>query len=421
MEKENSDYAYRWVILSLSSLLIIFVFMAQILWSVGLKSENVETGDIQDSFGGIAYSIAMLGFSIPVLTQGIGNFFQGIFINKFGFKKTFVIFFPFFLIPQFVIPFLPNLIGNPGIAWKICLMLRGIQGLGIIFGVLSPLVGCWFTLQERGLAQGIFMTAVGINSGIGAVLAWALSSVGLEWQGTFIILGILALFAGVLWLVLVKEPPLYIQEKKAVELSGATKKNIFFSPATWMVVWLVSMNCWVIFGIVGNAAPYLETIGYTGGKSVLGLVFLSLATVIATPMGGKLSDSLILKIGTVRARTFSLMVGFLLAAVFAILFPYLAPFSFPLALFSVFMASFGGPWTSGTVWSLPADFGADQAGKISGIALIVGQAVGFCSSQVVSVISGMDITNSWGLAFVVLGVVAAMGVIPAFLLRKYAL
>jgi MFS family permease len=415
----NQINSYRWIILAISSLLIMFLFMVQIAWSIELGAPEIEAGDIQDAFGGIKFETAMLGFSLVVLTQGIGNFFQGSLVHKLGFRKTFLIFLPFLLVPQFLIPYLPQLISNLSLAWYACLALRAIQGFGLVFAVLSPLVGCWFPLRERGLAQGIFMTAVSLNTGIGALIVGMLTNLGYGWEQIFILLGVLILVFSVGWICLIKEPPIKEQVKRAVKIGEGmegVKKSIYLLPSTWTVVLILSMNCWVIFGAVANAAPYLEDIGYVEPfKKALALLFLSLAGVIATPLGGKVSDLLISKVGLINARSRSLLIGFSLATGFTILYPWLAPLGFSLALLSTFLVGFGGPWTSGTGWALPADLDPEQAGKISGIALIIGQAVGFLSIQVVAHFE----SQSWYLAYFILGIVTLFGLLPCLLIRKF--
>jgi MFS family permease len=420
MTNQATASSYRWIILIISSLLIMFLFMIQIAWSIELGAPEVEEGDIQWTFGEVEYEIAMLGFSLVVLTQGIGNFFQGSLVHRIGFRKTFVIFLPFLLIPQFLIPYLPKLISNSALAWSTCLALRAVQGFGLVFAVLSPLVGCWFPSRERGLAQGIFMTAVCLNTGIGALIVGLLTNLGYGWEKIFIFLGILILVFSVGWICLIKEPPLEEQPKRTAKIrerTGKIRQSIYLLPSTWMVVWIISMNCWIIFGAVGNASPYLSAIGYGEPfQKSLALLFLSLAGVIATPLGGKISDLLIGKVGLINARSRSLLIGFSLATGFAILYPWLAPLGFSLALISTFLVGFGGPWTSGSGWALPADLDPEQAGKISGIALIIGQAVGALSSYLVAYFS----KQSWHLAYSILGIVALFGLLPCLLIRKFA-
>ncbi|HIH97888.1 MAG TPA: MFS transporter [Thermoplasmata archaeon] len=422
MNNESKASSYRWIILVVSSLLIMFIFMTQIIWSLELGSPAVEEGDLQDAFGGIEYGSAILGISLVVLTQGIGNFFQGSLVHKLGFRKTFLLFMPLLIIPQFLIPFLPQLMNSLVLAWYACLTLRAIQGLGLVFAVLSPLVGCWFPLRERGLAQGLFMTAVALNTGVGALIVALLSEIGWGWEEKFLTLGVLLVIFSIGWLYLMKEPPMEERVKGAIKIraeSGEAKKKVYSLPSTWLVVWIISMNCWVIFGVVGNVAPYLADIGYAEPfQKSLALLSLSLAGVVATPLGGKLSDLLIGKKGLIGARTRSLIIGFSLATGLAILFPKIAPLGYSLALVSVFFVGFGGPWTSGTAWALPTDLDPRKAGKISGVALIVGQAVGALSIYLVARIASLPVEDPWGLAYLILGGVSVLGILPCILLKK---
>ena len=82
------DDGNKWLILFSSGLLMMFLFMIQMTWSIGIGSTEPEPGDIQSAFGGISSSQAMLGLSIVIFTQGVGNFFQGNLVQKLGFKNS---------------------------------------------------------------------------------------------------------------------------------------------------------------------------------------------------------------------------------------------------------------------------------------------------------------------------------------------
>jgi MFS family permease len=398
---------YKWAILLTSSLLMMFLFMIQITWLMSLV-EEVEAGEnsINDSFGIAKYSVAMLGFTIPVFTQGIGNFFQGNLIHRIGFRKTFLIFVPFLIVPQFIIPYLPDLVATSEMAWAICLALRTIQGFGLTFGVLSPLVGLWFPLKQRGLAQGIFMTFVGLNSGIGAVYASAFD----RWEEAFLVLGAAILVLSVIWLIVVREPP--TSQESSEEKRQKSTRSIYRFGATWMVVWLISINCWVIFGSTGNAPVYLKSIGVE--ETWLPILFFALASVISTPISGMLSDRWIPKMGAIKARSIAIAIGFGIATIFAAIYPKVAIEGLAIAAVATFLLGFGGPWTSSPGWALPADLDPYEAGKISGLALIVGQAAGGISGQVIAATAEF----SWSTAWYVLAIGAAIGIIPCLLLPR---
>ncbi len=405
---------YKWVILLTSGSLMMFFFMVQITWVMNVTQE-VEAGidSINNSFGVSSYPIAMLGFSIPVFTQGAGNFLQGNLVHRIGFRRTFLIFAPLLIVPQFIIPLLPNL-AEGQISWAICLSLRGLQGIGLPFGVLSPLIGLWFPLEERGMAQGVFMTFVGVNSGVGALFAVALG----DWAHTFIFLGCVMLMLSAIWVFLVREPPLLERGVERKETRKGDKVSIYRSGATWLTVWIISINCWVVFGTTGNAAPYLRAQGVDATMIGLTILFFSLASLVAAPLSGVISDKLILRIGAIRARSYSVSLGFGLATVLIVVYPGLVETGIPaLIVAGTFLLGIGGPWSSGPGWALPADLDPHEAGAISGLALIMGQAVGGIAGQTVAI---MGDSFAWPAAWSVLALVAAFGVMPCLLLPKIA-
>jgi MFS family permease len=170
---------------------------------------------------------------------------------------------------------------------------------------------------------------------------------------------------------------------------------------------------------VGNAAPYLSDIGYSKPlQKSLALLLLSLSGVIATPLGGKVSDFLIDKLGLIKARATSLMFGFAFVSILAVAFPWTATLGYSLALIAIFLVGFGGPWTSGIAWALPTDLDAKNAGTLSGIALIVGQSVGSLSSYLVAQIASLSTEYAWEWAYLVLGIGSMVGIVPCYFLKK---
>ncbi|MFB6284438.1 MAG: nitrate/nitrite transporter [Halobacteria archaeon] len=96
-------------------------------------------------------------------------------------------------------------------------VLVGI-GDGLLHPSLIKLPSLWFPKKEHGLAQGINTLGFYVGSAVsGSITAGIALTVLGDWQHIMIVYGILAGIIGVLWLVIVKEPPfvsnIYLDKK----------------------------------------------------------------------------------------------------------------------------------------------------------------------------------------------------------------
>ncbi|MDY6986288.1 MAG: MFS transporter [Candidatus Thermoplasmatota archaeon] len=356
MNENKNATKYRFVVLVMD-MLVYMMFMA-ILISFSISApflkEDFGLSDITLNYGYIAYTAGLV----------VSMWWGGKFFDRHGINKTMILASTFFLLPQFLIPYVPS--------WGAIVFLRFVQGNVLaMFPGLVAMNGLWFPEKEHGLASGIFMGGAPLGTAIGNYLCSVLLPL-LGWKDTFIALGFIALFFVVLWFALVasktaiKERPEKREEKKS---TGAIYKN----PIALLLAFIMLGNCWQIFAMYGVTQSMLFDYGYgLEAVGILGLV-LGLIGVFSTPMGGITSDVMAKRMKMTRARVISMLIGFVIAFIATLLVPFLVQFGYAVALGAMVFMGFGVPWTNGPYWALPAEiFPEEQVGEGAGFAGFVG-------------------------------------------------
>jgi len=142
--------------------------------------------------------------------------------------------------------------------------------------------------------------------------------------------------------------------------------------------------------------------------------------VLSTPLGGIFSDWLAARgVEPIKARAYVMAIpGFLIAGAFTILFPFVAPSGFgPLMLVAV-CACWGVPLTNASIGALPMDMlkDPDIAGKLFGMTILIGLMGAVVAPYLITAVSA---SMGWTAAFVILGVVALVGMFLGFIIPKF--
>lgn len=397
---------YRFVILFSNSLMLTIVYMSLSSWGVAVP-------ELKEVFN-LSSPAIMAGTALLVAGYSVGSYFQGRLISKLGWRKLFGVVMFFFVLASILIPFTSS--------YGLILLLRFIQGWGLIVVITSTIVGGWFPVHERGIANGILLGAVALGVALGGLLTGVLYPYG--WKKIFLILAGLDIVGIIIFYATVRDIPEeevtdVVSEESASE--SATNFNIYTHPAMWLLGLAMFCTFFNGYGMYAVIADYLFSLNFTPGEVGLLVLFNGLIGVISTPAGGYFSDLWVKKSGKViRGRSLGLgIVGFLVGFVGCALVPHLAPLGFSTAVISVLIAGWGSPATNSPILSLPSDiFGAKTAGEAIGLVLLIAGAGGIISPILVAWIAG---TYGWSVGWYLTAAAAGVGLIISMILPKYDL
>lgn len=397
---------YRFVILFSNSLMLTIVYMSLSSWGVAVP-------ELKEVFN-LSSPAIMAGTALLVAGYSVGSYFQGRLISKLGWRKLFGVVMFFFVLASILIPFTSS--------YGLILLLRFIQGWGLIVVITSTIVGGWFPVHERGIANGILLGAVALGVALGGLLTGVLYPYG--WKKIFLILAGLDIVGIIIFYATVRDIPEeevtdVVSEESASE--SATNFNIYTHPAMWLLGLAMFCTFFNGYGMYAVIADYLFSLNFTPGEVGLLVLFNGLIGVISTPAGGYFSDLWVKKSGKViRGRSLGLgIVGFLVGFVGCALVPRLAPLGFSTAVISVLIAGWGSPATNSPILSLPSDiFGAKTAGEAIGLVLLIAGAGGIISPILVAWIAS---TYGWSMGWYLTAAAAGVGLIISMVLPKYDL
>jgi MFS transporter, OFA family, oxalate/formate antiporter len=281
----------------------------------------------------------------------------------------------------------------------------GACGIGLGYSATTPCAIKWFGSSKRGLISGIVVAGVGLAPVYIAPLTnYLIKAYGI--QQTFIILGVFAIVAVVLFSLLLKNPPAgYAPAQAAV----AKKVTISTTEIPWNAMMKTNQFYLLWFMYLLSATAGLMLIGHlpkiastqAGWKAGYYLVVvLSIFNAAGRVLIGSLSD----KIG----RTSTMIIVFLLQAANMFIFTFYN--SIPLLILGAALAglAYGAlftlfPTTTADffgVKNLGVNYGLVFTGW--GIAGIIGPIVG-----------GMvkDATGSYSISYIIAGVLLLIGVV----------
>lgn len=407
MQAQSAPPQYRWVILAVNFLFLTFAYAGLSAWSIAIPqlSKTFSLSATQTQFGA---SALMAGYAI-------GSFFEALLAARIGPKKTGLLASVLLILPQFAIPYVDS--------YGMILLLRFIQGWGIVWFVTVSMTTAWFPLKERGLASGVVGGAIPAGIGLGGIMSAWLLGVADSWQQGFIYFGIMVLIVAIIWAIFAKDAPadLYAVPGQAAKGSATdVQVNPFKLAAGWLVALCLFANAFQLIGFNAVLPNYMYDLNYTAADAGTIILFCGLIGVISTPLGGVFSDWLATRgVAPIKARAYVMAIpGFLVAGLATIAFPYIAPNGYGPMMLIAICACWGVPLTNASIGALPLDMlkNPDVAGKLFGMTILIG-----LMGAVVApfLISGISANFGWNAAFLVLGVVALIGMVLGFIIPKF--
>lgn len=381
----NNNRSKKISVLIGCSLMLTISYMALSSWSVAVPA-------LSKSFR-LSNTMLQIGNGALIAGYAVGSFIEGKMLVKSGWKKTFFFAMALFLLGSLLIPFMTN--------YVMIVILRFLMGFGLIVNLTCALVGGWFPSKERGLATGILVGCIGLGSALGGVVTGALNP-AFGWKKTFLILSAITVVGIVLFMMLVKTPPDKLEDD-VVESSTAEDEpefegNIYKQPALWLFALALLCVFFNVYGMYAFLPNYLQEAGYSSGAISMIVLLNGLIAVASTPIGGYVSDKMIVKTGNVlKSRALSVaFVGALVGAIGCLLVPVFAGFGVAATGFAAIVAGWGCPATNSPILSLPSDiFGSKAAGPANGVVILVAGIGGVVSPILVSSIAESSRTMAW--------------------------
>ena len=306
--------------------------------------------------------------------------------------------------------------------FAILLLVRVALGVGeaIIFPASNRLVANWIPPRERGLANGLVFSGVGLGAGIAPpLITMAIAADG--WRWGFWLCAAIGVAMLLVWLLVSRERPedhpwvrmpelRHIEEGKVSD--KATNSNGILR---WGVVVrsrqvLLLTLAYFCFGYVAFIFftwffTYLSTVRGLDLKSsglYATLPFIGMA--IASPLGGLISDVLAKRAGAWVGRCLVASIGMFAAGGFLIVAPQVTD----ARLASLVLACGSGALylSQSGFWTLSANLGRASAGSVSGFMNMGCQLGAVAVSFVTPYIAG---AWGWSMPFAATGVFAVVG------------
>lgn len=325
-----------------------------------------------------------------------------------------------------------------GIIWAIATILTGLVnglvtlflarvllgfGEGATFPTSTRAQQSWIPTRKRGFAQGVTHSCARLGSAVTPPIVGALM-IALTWRGSFIILGIVSLFWGLVWVLYFRNEPsdhpaITEEELKILPVRPTGPKP----KAPWgkliRRLWPVTLTyfCygWCLWLYLNWLPSFFKSNYHLDIKHTA--LFASLAFfagVVGDTLGGVVSDYLLHRTHNVRFSRLSVV---FLAFVGAL--SSLVPIFFihNITVVSICLSSgfFFAEMCIGPIWSIPMDIAPKFAGTAAGI-MNSGSALAAIASPIVAGII-IDKTHNWYLPFIVSIFVMFVGAVCTFMMH----
>jgi MFS transporter, ACS family, glucarate transporter len=278
-------------------------------------------------------------------------------------------------------------------ALALLLTVRFVLGLGeaVVYPASNRLVASWIPSEERGLANGVIFSGVGIGAGVAPpFITYIVLHYG--WRWSFWASALVGFAAGAIWLLLVRDRPAdhpWVGPEEGAHIrAGLPKPAAGFEHAK-TVPWGTILSHKDVLAITlsyscfGYAAYIFFTWFFIYLSRVRGLNLRSssyygmlpfLAMFTGSMLGGWIGDRLSRRYGKRVGRCGLAVAGLGLAAVFIALGTQVADARFA----SIVLAGGAGAiyLSSSSFWAVSADLGGTSAGSVSGVMNMGNQLAG---------------------------------------------
>lgn len=348
-------------------------------------------------------------YSVGFLTMGVMSIVAGAASDRFSPRFMVTLGTVFFGVGQL-------LLSQIHAVWQMYLIFL-ITGTGASTPdvVLLSTIARWFT-RKRGIMSGIAKMGTGAGMLImPLLLTWLISSYG--WRNTYIILGVLVFITLIPLCRFLRRDPAQVNqlpdgEKEiaagtlAFDKVGLTFREAAHTKQLWIIcsIWLAGLFC--IQSMMVHIAPHAIALGFSKVNAASVLSVYGAVSIVGRFAMGYAGD---------RVSNVRMLSGCFLSLVVAI---FVLQFAHDLWSLYIF-ASFWGLGQGGTIAALsPAMaelFGTRAHGTLLGIMFFAGTVGGAVGPSLAGYI--FDVTRSYRLDFVILLIVASIGLLLTLALK----
>jgi MFS transporter, ACS family, glucarate transporter len=276
-------------------------------------------------------------------------------------------------------------------------LLRFLLGIAeaSTYPVAARAVHRWMTPARRGSGNSVMLMGSSVASALTApFVSWSMLRYG--WRASFYLTSIAAFAISVVWLSFTRKPPPADHEASVSISTGQTKSawnlNVILLSLSYM------SEGYLLFMFVSWLYIYLvEVRGFSLARGGLVASLPWIAAVIATPLGGVLSDRLSARFGRVQSARVLIMTGYMLSGMLLLAAAearngLAAVLALCISLGSLYLAE-------SSFWTIATAIAGTNAGVVSGFMNTIGILGGIVSNAAVPVLLKHYGHDGWIMAF----------------------
>ena len=283
--------------------------------------------------------------------------------------------------------------GTIALLWLLRFLLGATEAS--TYPVAAQAVHRWMTPSRRGAGNSLMLMGSSVASALTApFVSWSMLRYG--WRASFYLTSIAAFAISLLWLSFTRTPPPADHATSMPVSTGQTK-------STWNLnVILLSLSYmsegYLLFMFVSWLYIYLvEVRGFSLARGGLVASLPWIAAIIATPLGGILSDRLSVRFGRVQSARILIMTGYMLSGTLLLAAAQAhsrlsAVLALCISLASLYLAE-------SSFWTTAIAIAGTNAGVVSGFMNTIGILGGIVSNAAVPVLLKHYGHDGWIMAF----------------------
>jgi ACS family glucarate transporter-like MFS transporter len=402
----------RWVVIACTFVVAAVSYLDRNNVSIAASSLQKEFGLSNTQLGAV-FSAFIMGYAF---TQPMA----GRIADRYGASRVIGVAILWWSIFTALLPAVPAGISG---SMAILMAVRFFLGVGeaVIFPASNRLVASWIPSRERGLANGLIFTGVGVGGGVAPPLITFIM-LNHSWHWAFWLCSLIGLAAGVMWVLLVRNSPaehrsISAAEKAYIESGLPVRSAAQGRAAGWLEVVLnrhiaVLTLSYFCYGYVAYIFftwffKYLSDVrGLNLKSSALYATLPFVAMALASSVGGLVSDKLLPLVGKRMARCGVAGLSLLTASIFV----WIATQVADARVAALVLAGGAGAlyFAQSAFWAMSADIGGPSAGLVSGIMNMGSQLGGVLTASLTPVIAN---SFGWTASFVVAALVCFVGAV----------
>jgi nitrate/nitrite transporter NarK len=374
----------KWVMLSLSYLVLIACFIPYIGWSPSLI-------EISEDVGLSATEAGLLG-SITALVGGLILPFAGVIGDRWGIKKIILVGLAASIVGQLLFAWAPD--------YSLLMVGRAISGLGVGLLFVGPYTMAvnWFEKERKnGIALGIMFTSDGIGTAF-ALYLFAIVLVAFGWREGSVIGGVFLVVVFIVAAIFLREADPAEPETQEQEAADGRSTVSWLFSRNVLIASAFFIGEWGIFAVVAVWMPTILIEGAGWSTTLAGLfsslyVLIGMVTSIAF---GLVSD----KMG--RRKALIVVAGLAMTLFMAALTASVAAENYVLVAICLPLVGLGVYTGMPLALALAAEsVPTRMAGAVNGFVLGIGFIVGgFVYPYLMGAVK--DVTGNYVMGFVVM-------------------